>query len=33
MKKQFEQGTTKCYSIAFKQKVISEIEESKYIQH
>lgn len=30
MKKQFEQGITKRYSIAFKQKVISEIEEGKY---
>lgn len=32
MKKQFEQGITKRYSIAFKQKVISEIEEGKYTQ-
>jgi transposase-like protein len=32
MKRQFEQGTTKRYSIAFKQKVISEIEEGKYTQ-
>ena len=32
MKKQFEQGITKRYSIAFKQKVISEIEDGKYIQ-
>ena len=31
MKKHFEQGITKRYSIAFKQKVISEIEEGKYI--
>jgi transposase-like protein len=30
MKKQIEQGITKRYSIAFKQKVISEIEEGKY---
>ncbi len=30
MKKRFEQGITKRYSIAFKQKVISEIEEGKY---
>ena len=30
MKKQFEQGITKRYSIAFKEKVISEIEEGKY---
>jgi transposase-like protein len=32
MKKQFGQGITKRYSIAFKQKVISEIEEGKYTQ-
>ncbi len=32
MKKQFEQGITKRYSIAFKQKVISEIEEGKHTQ-
>jgi len=30
MKKHFEQGITKRYSIAFKEKVISEIEEGKY---
>ncbi len=30
MKKQFGQGITKRYSIAFKQKVISEIDEGKY---
>jgi transposase-like protein len=30
MKKQNVQGITKRYSIAFKQKVISEIEEGKY---
>ncbi len=32
MKKQFEQGTTERYSIAFKQKVISEIEEGELTQ-
>ena len=30
MKKQFVQGITKRYSIAFKQKIISELEEGKY---
>lgn len=33
MKKQFEQGISKRYSIAFKQKIISEIEEGKYTQN
>ncbi len=33
MKKHFGQGITKRYSIAFKQKVISEIEEGRYIQN
>ncbi len=33
MQNQIEQGTTRCYSIAFKQKVISETKEGKYTQH
>ena len=32
MEKHIEQGITKRYSIAFKQKIISEIEEGKYTQ-